>query len=238
MKPAPASCSAGRVSKIQMASSVMVQRVSPAASNYLQGTCRLALLLQIPEQLGGTYSAYGRVPFQSAFTGTRLFPVEPPCALAQVIPCGGVPVADLAVVSYSGFQTVHTLPTRSGPGFSVGLPGCQPDGVTSPVARTCWKAFSCRSSSSGFRPTSGVRTSIARMMKSGSMMNRPRMSTPAASSYTPYTEPIFPPGSESIGKGTPPGTILESSSSCQILWTKRLSVLTARTSASRALISS
>lgn len=40
-----------------------------------------------------------------------------------------------------GFQTSQTLPTNAGPGFSVVCPGCQPEGVTSPVLRTCWKAF-------------------------------------------------------------------------------------------------
>ena len=44
----------------------------------------------------------------------------------------------------SVFQTSHTFPTRSGPGLRVGLPGSQPDGVASPVARTCWKAFTWR----------------------------------------------------------------------------------------------
>ena len=47
------------------------------------------------------------------------------------------PSFDSAQKAISGFQTSHTLPTRSGPGFSVGLPGCQPEGVASPVARTC-----------------------------------------------------------------------------------------------------
>ena len=32
---------------------------------------------------------------------------------------------------YSGCQTFHTLPTRSGPGFSVGLPGSHPAGQAS-----------------------------------------------------------------------------------------------------------
>lgn len=32
---------------------------------------------------------------------------------------------------YFGFQTFHTLPTKSGPGLSVGSPGCQPAGVAS-----------------------------------------------------------------------------------------------------------
>ena len=40
----------------------------------------------------------------------------------------------------SGFHSFQTLPTRAGPGFRVGFPGCQPAGVTSPVARWCWKA--------------------------------------------------------------------------------------------------
>lgn len=40
----------------------------------------------------------------------------------------------------SGFQTVHTLPTRSGPGLRVGLPGTHPEGMTSPVSRVCWNA--------------------------------------------------------------------------------------------------
>jgi hypothetical protein len=51
------------------------------------------------------------------------------------------------------------------------------------VARTCWNALTWINPS-GLRPTLGVRT-FARMTKSGSMMNRPRMSTPASSSYTP-----------------------------------------------------
>ena len=40
----------------------------------------------------------------------------------------------------SGFHTFHTLPANSAPGLRVGLPGSQPEGVTSapPVARTCW----------------------------------------------------------------------------------------------------
>ena len=32
---------------------------------------------------------------------------------------------------YFGFHTFQTLPTRSGPGFRVGSPGCQPAGVAS-----------------------------------------------------------------------------------------------------------
>ena len=43
--------------------------------------------------------------------------------------------------AFSTFQTFHTFPAKSGPGVNVGLPGCQPDGVTSPVAATCWNAF-------------------------------------------------------------------------------------------------
>ena len=48
-----------------------------------------------------------------------------------------LPVYDLESGCYprSGFHTRHTLPTRSGPGLRVGLPGCQPAGVTSP-----WRA--------------------------------------------------------------------------------------------------
>ena len=42
-----------------------------------------------------------------------------------------------------GFHTSHTLPTRSGPGVNVESPGCQPDGVTSPVDTTCWNALTC-----------------------------------------------------------------------------------------------
>lgn len=40
------------------------------------------------------------------------------------------------------FHASQTLPTRSGPGLSVILPGRQPDGVASPPpeARTNWKA--------------------------------------------------------------------------------------------------
>lgn len=136
--------------------------------------------------------------------------------------------------AWSGFQTFHTLPARSGPGFSVGLPGCQPEGVTSPVATTCWKALTWRISSATLRPTSGVRTSIARILKSGSIRNLPRISTPAVSSYTPYIVPTRPPASDRSGKGTPPSTILESSSSCQILCENRLSVLSANTSTPNA----
>ena len=42
--------------------------------------------------------------------------------------------------SMLGFHTFHTLPTRSGPGFSVGSPGIQPAGAASapPDARTIW----------------------------------------------------------------------------------------------------
>ena len=40
-----------------------------------------------------------------------------------------------------GFHTVQTLPTRSGPGVRVVSPGVQPEGVTSPVSTTCWKAW-------------------------------------------------------------------------------------------------
>lgn len=40
-----------------------------------------------------------------------------------------------------GFQTSHTRPTRSGPGVSVVPPGCQPEGMTSPVSRVCWNAL-------------------------------------------------------------------------------------------------
>ena len=39
-----------------------------------------------------------------------------------------------------GFQTSHTLPTKSGPGLRVVAPGVQPEGVASPVSRTCWNA--------------------------------------------------------------------------------------------------
>jgi len=41
-----------------------------------------------------------------------------------------------------GFQTFQTFPTRSGPGFRVGFPGVQPDGVASVplLFRTSWKA--------------------------------------------------------------------------------------------------
>jgi len=93
----------------------------------------------------------------------------------------GVPGGRFRCLAY-GFQTSQTLPGRSGPGVSVTSPGCQPEGVTSPVATTCWKALSCRISSPGLLPTSGVSTSIARTTNSGSMMKRPRISTPAASS--------------------------------------------------------
>jgi hypothetical protein len=43
------------------------------------------------------------------------------------------------LVSIWGCHTSHTLPTRSGPGFKVGLPGSQPAGVASlpAVALTC-----------------------------------------------------------------------------------------------------
>lgn len=63
--------------------------------------------------------------------------------------------------SIFGFHTSQTRPTRSGPGFRVGLPGRQPDGVASApsVSRTSWKAWICRTVSDTFRPTGGVRTS-------------------------------------------------------------------------------
>jgi len=70
---------------------------------------------------------------------------------AQTEPAPEVPVVTAAELSkkpsgewtvfaaavISGFQTFHTFPAKSGPGFNVGLPGCHPEGVTSPVARTC-----------------------------------------------------------------------------------------------------
>lgn len=89
--------------------------------------------------------------------------------------------------SIDGFQTFQTFPTRSGPGFSVGLPGSQPAGMASlpPLARTCWKACTWRMVSASFLPTGGVITSIAWMMPSGSMMKRPRSSTPWDLSQTP-----------------------------------------------------
>ena len=51
----------------------------------------------------------------------------------------------------------------------------------------------------------------------------------------PYADPILPPASESIGKGTPPFSMRDSSCSCQTLCTNRLSVLAASTSAPSAL---
>jgi len=44
--------------------------------------------------------------------------------------------------SIEGFQTSHTLPTRSGPGVNVSSPGCQPAGVARlpPDSRTSWNA--------------------------------------------------------------------------------------------------
>jgi len=84
-------------------------------------------------------------------------------------------------------QTSHTLPTRSGPGLRVSLPGRHPDGVASAplVSLTSWKAWICRSVSDTLRPTGGVRTSKPWITPSGSMRNRPRFSTPASASYTP-----------------------------------------------------
>jgi hypothetical protein len=61
----------------------------------------------------------------------------------------------------SGFQTFHTLPAKSGLDFNVALPGCQPEGVTSPVLRTCWNAWTCLIISATLRPTGGVTVSMA-----------------------------------------------------------------------------
>lgn len=55
-------------------------------------------------------------------------------------------VNNLSIFIYSSasltFQTFHTLPTKSGPGLRVVLPGFQPEGVASvpSVFLTCWKA--------------------------------------------------------------------------------------------------
>lgn len=59
------------------------------------------------------------------------------------------------------FQVSHTLPTRSGPGFKVGFPGLQPEGVASVplLCLTSWNAWICRRVSRTLRPTGGVSTS-------------------------------------------------------------------------------
>jgi hypothetical protein len=63
----------------------------------------------------------------------------------------------------------------------------------------------------------------------------PLISTPALSSQVPKTVPILPVWSDSMGKGTSPFAIFESSLSCHILCTKWLSTLTESTSAPRGL---
>ena len=98
---------------------------------------------------------------------------------------------------------------------SVGFPGSHPQGMSSPVSCWCLRARSCRSTSVTFRPTWTETISLAWRFPCGSAMKRPRRSSFLSSSYTPYRAPIRPPGSESMGKRTPPGTILESSLSCQ-----------------------
>jgi hypothetical protein len=74
------------------------------------------------------------------------------------------PYFNLNSSAISGFQHFQTIPTRSGPGLRVGLPGFHPEGVTSSVSRTCWEALSWRVSSATWRPTGGVSTSMAWMM--------------------------------------------------------------------------
>jgi len=148
-------------------------------------------------------------------------------------PCRAPCLLSAAQNAISVFHISHTLPALlrvSVSGGNVGLPGCHPEGMSSPVDWWCWKAFNCRITSATFRPTGGVSISIACSTPSGSIRKRPRTSTPFSSSYTPYTVPILPPGSEIIGYGTPPFTILDSSTSCQTLWEKLLSTLIARTS--------
>jgi len=53
---------------------------------------------------------------------------------------------------------------------------------------------------------------------------------PPSSSYTPYALSTLPPASDSIVKGMPPATILDSSISFHILWTNTLSTLIDNTS--------